>query len=232
MKKNNIYLGLLTLVFCISTNISAQDKKISEQEMTTLRKNAAEKLKGKSYRVKMTSESYRNVNDSAPYYFTEDISEFVPPDSYRDVFERKTVDGTTRSETIRIGKRKFVRLNNQAWKEISETEIGFGSGGGQGKPVESETSVEYTYKGKRFINNQNADLYEILTVREYKDSKSITIYTEKFWFSREGLYLKTENEFGYNKRVTSHTVREYEYDPKIKIEAPILTADQKNRSNP
>ena len=199
---------LAAFIFCAFTSLRAQDaKKISEQEMNALRNTATEKLKSKNYRVKMTAESYRNVNDSAPYYFTKEITEYAAPGSYHKIWERKTSDGTTRTETISIGAKRYERTNNGEWKEITREAGGTRGGyGSTGKPIDNEKTVEYIYQGKKVINNQTADLYEIKTVTKYKqnDWQYTSVYIERFWFNQDSLFLKTETESGEGKKVTSH----------------------------
>ena len=200
--------------------MSAQERTISEQEISALRKNASEKLKSKIYRVKMIYESW-NINSSAPDRLINITTEYLP-DRYHNIIEIKTVDGTSHEEAIKIGKRKFVKWNNEAWKELSPAKAN-DEGDLISLPVAIEVTVECKYLGKRVINNQNADLYEIKTTKKYKfyERVFIPIYTERFWFNQDGLFLKTESETELNNK-TSHTIDEYEYDPKDqKIEAPI-----------
>jgi hypothetical protein len=220
MKTNLLFL--LMLIICGFSNITAQEKKISEQEITTLRNNASEKLKSKSYQVKMNSESYRNTKDSSPYWFIKSTTEYTL-DGYHSVTETRSVEGLKRRETINVGNRRFSKEDNEPWKELSPTQ-GFGGGSGlQPSSIESETTVEYKHLGKKEIINQKADLYEVKKKTKYKikDREFLSIYTEKFWFNKDGLFLKTEDESENNGKVTSHTVREYEYDSNIKVEAPI-----------
>ena len=138
--------------------MATQENNISEQEISALRKNASEKLKSKTYRVKMTYESW-NINDSSPDRLINITTEYLP-DRYHSISEIKTVDGASREESITIGKRKFIKSNNEAWKELSPTEANHNEPYGSSL-VASEKAVECKYLGKKVINNQNADLYEI-----------------------------------------------------------------------
>ena len=227
MKKYFNTIILCSLLFGSFLGVFSQKKSTNEQEFTTLRNSASEKLKNRNYRIIMTSESYKNVNDFSPYYFISEITEYISPDLFHHIFERKTEQNTSREETITIGQRKYSRQNNEDWKELPTIENnngGSGTGSGlKGIALNSEKNVEYKYKGRETVKNQKADLYEVSTTRKYNSPnfRATTVMTEKFWFDKDGMFLKTEIEFRNNNKVTSHTVRDYEYDPNIKIEAPI-----------
>lgn len=228
---------LCGLLFSSLLNVFSQEKSLNEQEFTALRNTASEKLKSRNYRVVMSSESYKSVNDSSPYYFTSEITEYILPDRRHYILERKTELNTTREETISIGQRKYSRQNNEVWKELlpvgNNNGGGSGSGSGfSGSPLNYEKTIEYKYKGKETVKNQKADLYEVLTTTKYNSPnfRATTIMTERFWFDKDGMFLKTEIESKINNKVNSHTVREYEYDPKIKIEAPVKDAAGKSNN--
>lgn len=75
------------------------------------------------------------------------------------------------------------------------------------------------------VNNQTADLYQIVTNRKYiYPTKNYTdVQTESYWFDASGRFVKILEEYydGDTKNVSRKT-EEYEYDPNIKIEAPVL----------
>jgi hypothetical protein len=223
MKKIVVRAALLSVfIFCAFMNISAQvEKKISEQAIRTLLENAAEKLQNKSYRIKSESESYRTVYDSAPSYFTSETIEYAPNGYYR-ISERKTPAGTTASEVIVLGKKRYERVKNGKWKIASAgNPTGEVLRASRVEPVEE--TIEYFYKGREVVNNQNADLYEIKTLTKFKSSDrlTMTVYIQRYWFDQNGLFLKTETVSGVDDKIISRTVERYEYDPNIKIEAPV-----------
>ncbi|HVE55629.1 MAG TPA: hypothetical protein VNB22_02300 [Pyrinomonadaceae bacterium] len=215
---------LLVCIFFDFTIISAQKKETTEQKLTELRKNATEKLKSQSYRKKMTFESYKSLRDSKPYLVVNEITEFVPPDSSRVFSETKSPEGVSRLETITIAQRKYTRINNEDWKQVPLIQSGSGPGFGKPEVVRRERTVKYNDKGKKIINGQNADLYEFKIIYRYqfRELDYQNVITNRFWFSANGLFLRTESaEQDNNKRFTSRSISEYEYDPNIKIEAPI-----------
>jgi len=231
MKKSFNIIILSSLLLCSFINIFAQEKMVSEQEITNLRNNAYEKLKNKTYRVIMTSEGYVNAKDSSPNQFVKGITEYISPDRLHSIYERKTGETTFREEAISIGQKKYVKQDNENWKELlplgnsAGNATGIGSGSGfKTAIIDNEKTVEYKYKGKETIKNQKADLYVVTTMRKYNSPnfKSTTVITEKFWLDKDGVFLKRESETKLNyKKVINHILWEYEYDPNIKIEAPI-----------
>jgi len=219
-------LVLLVFIFCVFLNIEAQEEKFKEPEaVTALRRIAAEKLNGKSYRVRITSENRGDRKNLADYMFVETTTEFVPPDSFHTISRKAAADSDlTRIETVRIGSRAFVKYNDENWKELPLPNP-FGSGNGPaGFSSKAETTVEYQYIGRENIGNEVADLYRIKTVTKDKinDRQVTSTRTESFWFSADGLFLKIEDELVRdNLGLILQTVYEYQYDPKIKIEAPV-----------
>ncbi len=238
MKKSFNIVVLSILILCSFINTFAQEKTVSEQDITNLKDTAYEKLKDKVYRVTMTSEGYMNAKDSSPNQFVKEITEYISPDRRHSIYERKTGETTFREETISIGQKKYVRRDNGNWKELSliGNSAGNGTGSGSGFKtaiIDNEKTVECKYKGKETIKNQKADLYVLTTTRRYNSPnfKSTTVITEKFWLDKDGIFLKRESETKLDyKKVISHIVWEYQYDPNIKIEAPrIETVDKKIR---
>lgn len=217
---------LFTVVLSVFINGFAQEAKITEKKFESLKNDAYSQLKDKNYRVKMTSESYKSTADSSPYYFINEVNEYLSPDRSHNFSERKTPEKITRSETITIGQKKYVRFDNEKWKQAESTQVNSGGTGGYviGKKLDKSEKVEYKYQGKKNINNQKADLYEqkTKTIYNLQGREYITVITEKYWFSEKGSFLKRESSTEESDgKVTSHTVWDYEYDPTIKIKPPI-----------
>ncbi len=232
MKKSCKIIILSGLILCSFLSAFAQERKVTEQELTTFTDNAYKKLKDKTYRVTMTSESYVSVKDSSPNQLVNAITEYISPDRRHSIYERKVGETMFREETISIGQKEYVKQNNEDWKEISAAGNGSGSGF-RGSVINNEKNVVSKYKGNETIKNQKADLYEIVTTRKYSSPNfnSTTVITEKFWLNKDGLFLKRESDTKIdNKKNISHIVWEYEYDLNIKIEDPIIKA--KAKQNP
>jgi len=222
---------ILSVFFlCSLLNSFAQEKVVTEQEVTNLKNIAYEKLKSKIYRVTMISKSYKNASDSSPNYFIKEVSEYVPPDRKREVREIIDEKGTTRTEAISIGQSKYLKINNEEWKELSPSVRRTV----QGDRVEDKKTVEVRYKGQTKIKNQSADLYEKQITTEYVSlngrSTTVHIYIERFWFSKDGLFLKRESESKRdNEEDTLYINWEFDYNSKIKIAAPIIKSETKTK---
>jgi hypothetical protein len=221
MKKIIALASLFTLIGCAFLNISAQEKMI-EKELAVLRKNSSEKLKSESYRVKMTIETYQSIRDSKPYFVITETGEYVPPNDYHSISEKKSSKGITRTETIKIGQKKYTRLNDGNWIQTA-AENGLGFDSRSTVVTNSERTVKYDYKGKKVVNNQSSDLYEIKTITrdKFNGFEYQNVVTQRFLFNQDGLLLRTEFETkDNNKRFNTRIIQEYEYDPNLKIEAP------------
>jgi len=232
MKKSLNIIILSGLLLCSFINVFTQEKTVSEQEINTLKDNAYKKLKGKTYRVTMVSKHYKNLGDASPYYSANEVSEYAPPDRKRDVREVTNEKGTTLTETITIGQKRYTRQNKEGWKELKPSDNrSFSTLSGDA--LGNQTTVEVKYKGKTTIKNQSADLYEITTTRNYNDPRfrSTTVSVERFWFNKDGMFLKKENQSKVDDvKFIVDIVWEYEYDPSIKIEAPIIKSETQNET--
>lgn len=229
MKKSFYIIILLGLFLCSLLNSFAQEKVVTEQELNNLEKIAWKKMKDKSYRVTVTFRRYKNVSDSLPNYPSKEVLEYVPPDRKREVREASNEKGTTRTERISIGQKKYIKENNEDWRELQPSKVRMTV---QGDRMEDKKTVEVRYKGQTKVKNQSADLYEKQTTIEYEsgNGRTTTVFTsiERFWFGKNGFFLKREFESKKDSEEnSSHTILEYDYDSKIKIEAPIVKLETK-----
>ncbi|HEY8558798.1 MAG TPA: hypothetical protein VIL74_00235 [Pyrinomonadaceae bacterium] len=222
MKKIIEVAVLSAFIICAFLSVSAQNREIAKSEYAAVEKNANAQLKGKSYRVKMISEIYRDPRSSKPSWTSATTSEYAS-ENYRSVSENRTEKGVERREMIGFGGRRFTKTNDEPWKELAANEgVGGGSGALVSDPIETEKKIEYKYLGKQSVENQSVDLYESREKLEIKIGNSATkvVLTERLWI-KDGLFLKTEMQSENDGRIVSRYVREYEYDPNIKIEPPL-----------
>jgi hypothetical protein len=227
--------AIVVLVLCAALNVAAQESAFKDEDLKALIKNAAEKLDGKTYRLKTTSVNYRNGN-STPAFTEKTISEFIPPERERIITETQTPEGVKRYESIRIGEKRFIRYDNGEWQEMGGTGMGSGNGSGGGTSAKVETTIERRFRKGEIINNQTADFYETVTTTKfiYPEKTYTTVWKTANWFDVNGLFVKSENEYQsdhYTKTIF-RTTREYEYDANIKIEAPLIDSKQKVKDKP
>jgi hypothetical protein len=214
---------ILLLIFACFAVSFGQTKVIGKDEFIAPYERWKLISKEKSYRIKQSLETKVNGNLSGPS--DESFSEFVPPDKRRFVSILKTPKFTTKIETISIGGKEYSRKDGGTWqlKEVKEN-----TPPPQTKTKMSVESTEYKYLGQEKIDGEKTDVYEQVIKHKMTDEKasreSISTIKTKYWYGESGLLLKMEAEMEItNEIMPSYSKRTYiyEYDPNIKIEAPI-----------
>ena len=205
----------------------AQKTAISEADLDAVIK--------KSLDARQRLVSYRIRNSLVFFYSGREIktlTEHVTPGRSRTVVERKERGKRTVTETIWIDKSRYIRVNDGTW---TVTQLSTPSGDGSGSGSASVTTgnfreppkieQEFEYIGRKDLNGRAADVYEkvIRRTQVMLDTKIVTVETSTYWFDDRGMLLKQTQEGEITgKGRTFKTSTEYEYDPTIKIEAPIL----------
>lgn len=223
------YLGfaafISTVIICTVLCVTAQESTFDDDAFYNLKEKAETFLDKGVLRLTIIEQSFEN-GSKIPNRLEKYISEVIPPDRRRFIVEKKTKNGIERTEYIDIANQRFVKKNNSNW-EIFKPEgsgVGSGSGNGGGENVKIEHSTENKLKRGVIINNQKADYYETKTTFKYiYPTRTVVSYSkEGFWFDEKGRYVKAiEEGFDEETKSLSQKTTEYEYDPKIKIEAPI-----------
>jgi hypothetical protein len=207
---------ILTFVFLHAAFIFAQETTIDREKFNQARESAAKKLDGKTYRETTVFEIFTD-RSSAPTQKRKTTIETIPPDREYVIFE--TEQG--KKEVIEIKGTRYVRLNGGEWTQEELTGIGMGNGIGCASRVKSES---YKVIENSNLNGKTADFYEMKkTLTDCLDNASDEIWLYRFWIGKDGLFLKTENEYGtMGGSSIQRTTIVYEYDSKIRIEAPIV----------
>lgn len=231
-----------SLLASVFLNVSAQNKAFTEQELETLKRNAAEKSKTVKYRS-VTSKKYGKTEEQIIY-------EFVPPDRKHFIIKKKSpaseigsgtdlLTGKPRAilriaavdsydEWIYIGEKIFYKDGEKKmWKQITPSPVsgigGYGYGTGDGTSSEKPTvTTEYKLTVDQFVNQQAADLYEVTVSHRYSFSSAPSVYSYKYWINKNGFFAKVQ-EVG----VAGEKTVDYEYNPNIKIEDPLLKKTRK-----
>lgn len=215
MKINFRLMLVLSMVFLNAAFVFGQEKLIEKKDYQEITTKAYANLKGKAYRTIYTYETFPDRNSSTTKS-SKTITERVPPDRFRWIFES---DGE-KKEIIQIGPKRYIKLNNNEWKV--DDGAGLGNGAGGGAQVESES---YKLIATNSLNGQIVDVYEKTEkLKNFSagDENRQEIWTTRYWIAKDGLLMKAEHE--YETVSTKSLVREvtiYEYDPNIKIEAPV-----------
>jgi hypothetical protein len=221
-------IKFITLLIClVSFNVYGQRKEISKEEFLIANKTAGDKMKMVSYRFISKNENY--FGDELKSVQTN-TNEFVPPDKRHNVLEVKMFDMKRNflTETIRIGNDEYKRENGGEWTKRTKTEASQ-SPNNPIKTIENNSKFYLTENVK--LGSQTANLYEafvenkVLTpTRAGNEPAETTFYRkERRWINRDGLLIKfeMEDESQQMRKVVTRQTSTYEYDPNIKIEAPI-----------
>ncbi len=178
-------------------------------------------------RLTILKEHFENGN-TIPVSTEKYISEVIPPDRRRFITEIKSKTGIRRSEFINIGTQRYIKENGGKW-EVYQPKGGGGSGQGSGngsggEQVKIESSSVNKLERDVIVNNQKTDYYE--TTVNYKffyPTGTVTAYSKKgFWFDAQGRYVRTlKEDFSGDTKSLSREITDYEYNPDIKIEAPM-----------
>lgn len=188
------------------------------KEFNAINRKAEQLLQGKSYRITRMTGEYAGNNATKAEEKRVSVYEVVPPDRirYSSVYES---GGTIRKrEWITIGETKYVRENGGEWKINKETSK-YGTAVGSWKNVK--------FIEKTFFNGQTVTVYEAVS-DEYASNNSGWTVKTRYWFSDAGFLLKTESE-ETDRQTGVITKRDavYEYDPNIKIEAPLIKSKRR-----
>jgi hypothetical protein len=219
MKKTfAIFLSIIFAAIGVSAqqNKPAPDKAISDAEFKAVLKKSDDKTRGKSYRVKRSSKTYKRTDNSLSRSFTETI-EYAASGESRSVTENASAnEKPTLTETVKIGEKVFTRINGGGWQTNLTT------GNTTQTRTNSGDSVEHIYKGTVNSDGKQASLYESKIVNKtIKGGRNfVTVTKIKNWFGTDGVLLRTEEEIETPNTLTRR-VLEYEYDVDVKIEAPL-----------
>lgn len=199
---------------------------IEESKFKEILSKATKNLRSKSYRLSVTKEIFSDRN-AAAVRVELNILEFVSPFKQKEVVEVRSPNQNTRMETIRDGKNLYKKENDGEWIKFDgplfRTLDGWTGG---------EQTVIYRFLGKESFNEQTVDVYEMEThtvssmnyVTAAGTSRIETKFVDKkkYWISEDGCFLKTSKESEtVGKKSLTRKTEIYEYDPNIKIEAPI-----------
>ncbi|MEZ5428433.1 MAG: hypothetical protein R2747_19340 [Pyrinomonadaceae bacterium] len=222
MTKNEVWkktlrrtiLPVILVLGCFLTDSAAQtDQSFERGDLRTLTRAAYEKLNDLAYRSVRVEENFDGEGGAE-----KTISEFVPPDRRHTIIEKKTEKGVKTDEYIYVDGIGYHRTDDEDWQIIRG---GSGSGSGNGSGI-GETPIiteERRLVRGQIVGKQKADLYEIVTTHKFTDHSNI--YESRVWLNEAGLFVKTESKTSYGiSKKTYRTTVDYEYDPKIKIEAP------------
>jgi len=216
MKNNIRFVIFVTLLVGLTTVVLAQRKSVTAKDFEKVDAKAKDLLLTTSYRVSMTTKWYDNKGEK-PVSITKFIKESVPPDRTHTWIERIDEGKITKSERIVIGPRNFERKGTGPWTELS-------SSGGSGMGLSPDAmSIDYYCTDGVPFEDTKADMFEVERKTKFtiNGKSAFSLYKATYWFHLDGRLLKMVSELDDKSWQSNHSSEIYEYDPNIKIEAPI-----------
>lgn len=217
--KKKFWLLTLLLVFALASfsELTAQRQIITSKEYYDAAYNSESKWYEMSRRVVSTDETFSN---GAVIKSIMTVSEVLLPN--RERFYRKSVEGNkiAEYEQVKIDYMEYTRIDGGTWTKVDLRQSGRGSGIGSGLGTGHISCSQYSVEPTS-LNGLSMRLFEFLII-ENKDHE-LWFRESRHWIGENKLPYQTETVKGkFSPRdVTSRLVTTYEYDPNIKIEAPI-----------
>jgi hypothetical protein len=215
---------VLFAIFCLAATISAAaQQQISREEFYRQFYAANTKTSETTHREIVKEESYKAGKVEKT---SEILDEFVTPDRRHYVYVSK-IGGkdNLKFELIQIGSTYYCRDEGKWRKSESWCANGSVRGG-----IPDVVSSEFTSEEAK-LDNRSATLYrQNMTYKNtYTPGKVLSYLKENFWISADGLLLRFEIEYGTIKppEINTKFTHTYEYDPKIKIVAPVVGMKKK-----
>jgi hypothetical protein len=219
-----VVLGIL-----LASSVHGQRRTVNESEIDDLVKAATDARQSLAYRLTHTAYSAR-PSETEETRVSVSLFEWVAPDQWRSTIEYRpsSTSDLVRRETRRIGYKQFALQPSGDWT-VTTISSSPGSLSGFTKPryrLKMESLV-CQYVGTEVMGGKTVDMYR--KVGNYKSEVPsggfvLSRMTKTFWFDKKGLLIKEDHLFdnAANSTPRSHYVWEYEYDPTIRIEEPVM----------
>jgi hypothetical protein len=216
MKIRNLFYVFL-FVGALAAVSPGQEKTISEAEFDAALRRGISKMEALPRKTVIKRTEYKSGKVSET---RETVSEYLPPDKSRSLVTVTEGGAVSKTETISLKNAVYLRENGGKWVKQDSSQNGFGeiiSAGVSNIKPENSYSVEEVKSGNKII--------KIFTLYTTIDLVGGKIYTEeKTFIDDQGLIRKaaTKVSHGAKDNLYSDEVITYEYNPKIKIKAPVI----------
>lgn len=219
---NKRIFSIFVFVCAAAVFISAQTKQVTSREFYGAASDAQKLMSERSTRMVTKTD---NLENGAIVETGTKIYERLLPDRERVLVTEKIGDKETSSEYIRIGYMEYRRKDNEAWtaKDL-RTDGGSGTGSGSGS---GSACIQYTEETTVVDGAPAKKLRQFIIGNT---PKGLSFDDMISWFDQtSGLFIKSERTKGLlDPRVEkTRSATTYEYEPNIKIEAPIKDAPNK-----
>ena len=215
MKRVHFLVGLLIFgVLAVLTETPAQSKIIKSQEYYEGIGKPGVKWYEKSRRVETSDETFAN---GATTRSVINISEVLLPDHRRQYTKTTEPGKVSEFEQITIDYMQYTRKDGGDWTKTDLRQLGQGTGTGVGI---SRRCDQYSVEMSS-LNGRSMQLFNWLSIDGNGDE--LMFRDVRKWIGEEGLPYREEELTGKlsPRDETGRRITTYEYDPNIKIEAPI-----------
>lgn len=194
--------------------ISAQRRAASSGEFYDAQNKSYQSMRDRSYRTETKDEAF---SEGSLVKMITRITEKLLPNRSRSYYRVNEGGKVIESESILIDNFLYARENSGPWTKTDLSKSG--SGGGSGSATSATSCRQLTVEAVVFEGRPSLLFNELLIL----GSNTLTFSERQKWFADDGLILKEEIlEGSLSPRTeTRRFVVTYEYDPEIKIEAPI-----------
>lgn len=234
----------MVLFLCLSGGAFAQERIIEQAEFDQIHKSSFQHWAGKSRREISSVHSFSEaapktnvaVNSSSAVpqttTFYKSTVEFLATGEFHSKTEFGAAgsgisSAVTKIERISISGKIYTRRGDGAWTEVIPTVR-------PPKPEKSPTKstdvqIVYKFLGSETFDGQTADVYAKLQTSKLINLKNNAEnhfkIIEKHWYDQDGRLLKVEARTEIRNETTVSKIERtwlYQFDPNIKIEAPVL----------
>ena len=204
-----------------------QPRIVTESEIDDLVKAATDARSLLAYRFRHSSFSARPT-ETEETQTSVSIFEWVASDRWRHIIEYRpsSTSDLIRREMIRIGDKRFASQASGDWTVTPASSSD--SHWGEARAALKVDSVECRYMGTEAMSGKTVDVFRkvaIYRTEQRSGPPTLGRMTTTFWFDKKGLLIKEDRLFDNAANTTPRTryLWEYEYDPTIRIEQPVIT---------
>ena len=215
-----------TILLVLAGSAYAQQRAVTETEVESLLNKALEKRKLVPYRITKLEVIHQTG------LRIKSVTEHMPPRRARSVVERRDQTGKTRKERIWTDELRYEKVGSGPWSVFerarpgAEAKVSDESGTvTTGTLTDEKIEQKFEYLGRDDLDGKPTDVYKKVrkVTTELPIGRITVIETTRYWLSDQGMLLKEVSEGSAGNRQRAYTTTtDFEYDPTIKIEAPIL----------
>lgn len=218
MRTLSLRLAIFWVLFFVSIlPLTAQRRMITGTDYIAGTSQIYSKADAHSRHVETTEEHLENGAVTKSIYT---VIEALMPDRTRTYVKTIQEGQITESEVIKIAYMRYERHNGGPWTKLDLRQSGNGSGYGSGTGALRNECNQFSVEASN-LDGQPMKLFEAFFISSLANELRFR-HTRK-WVGEDGLPYREEFITGilHPREEKSRTTQSYEYDPNIKIEAPV-----------